>query len=143
MTLRILVDSSTQPGAFQWFGPIDAANLSEWCSGRRIQPPMDLFELLERTGGGDFFESETILGPIGGRDTGDESDGANGWHRQRGLPEDLWLFHVGITLSALRRTDNRYVTLSRAYIMEAEYSTLDDWYAPIREEFAERYGLAP
>jgi hypothetical protein len=91
-----------------------------------------------------MFESETILSPFGGHPTGDNAVEANQFHRQRGLPHDYWLFHVGIALSAVDQRDGHIVTLSNDYVVQGEYESLEQWYiALLRDEYAERYSLAP
>ena len=143
MITQLLTDESVRPQLFHWNGAIRRADLDQWLLENQIQVPHDLVELWATTGGGDLFESETILGPHGNVELGDDVLSVNATHRARGLGVDFVLFHIGLGLSAVRLSDGKYVSLSEDdYRVTAEYSSLADWYErAIREEYAERYGL--
>ncbi len=142
MDLLILEDARSHPKLFVWYGPIREPALRAWVTARGLRLPEDFLLLLARTGGGDIFESETILGPKAGYATGDDADGANARYRARGLPDHLWLFHVGVCLSAIDTRVRRYATLDSAFVPTHFFDTLDGWYvSAVRAEFAERYGL--
>lgn len=138
-------DARRAPNAFIWQGAVPRVRLTTWCAQRGLTLPADLFELLRATGGGDLFESETLLAPFAGQDTGDDADGANAHHDAAGLPARYWLVVVGLELLALDRERGMYVSFSPAnYEILAEYGTLEAWYlATIRAEFGSRYGLSP
>jgi hypothetical protein len=71
-TLLVLQDSHRRPELFNWFGPIAAPRLSNCLKEHGFDAcPAELFLLWERTGGGNLFESETILGPFGDPALGD------------------------------------------------------------------------
>jgi hypothetical protein len=144
MRLQILEDAKERPDLFAWAGSINANELYAWrqATGVRLHPELEF--LLMNTGGGDIFESETILSPLGGHPTGDNAVEANQFHRQRGMSPDYWLFHVGIVLSAVDQSDGHIVTLSNDYTVQNNYESLEQWYvALLRDEYAERYGLTP
>lgn len=66
-------------------GSIPKERLDEWFRQRDLEVPSELAELWQETGGGNLFESETILGPFGDVLTGDDVDSVNEVHRGRGL----------------------------------------------------------
>lgn len=133
-------DAKHRPDLFIWNGPIPAERLDQWLRQRQFCVPTDLTQLWLETGGGDFFESETILNPIGV--SGDDLDSVNEAYYQRGLPRDYLLVHVGTVLTAIRLHDQKWIVLDESYDAREEYSSLDDWYASVlRSEFADRYGL--
>jgi hypothetical protein len=110
--------------------------------------PSDLLDFWCATGGGDIFESETILRPAVSQSpnscfvTGDDTDTQNSAHRNAGMPAGLFIFHIGSFLSAIVLENQRYVTLRNDYSIESEFVSLDDWYLrSLRAEFSERYGL--
>ena len=140
MISQVFQDCEHRPELFRWFGPIAIDDLRSWCRARELSLPEDLVLLLSRTGGGDLFESETILGPHFGYETGDDWDSANRFHHERGLPRDFHLFHVGFVLSAVK--DGGYTVLSSDYAPGTTYRSLEEWYLRcIRAEFQDRYGL--
>jgi hypothetical protein len=143
MTLQILKDAEVRPDLFWWRGAIPRAELSAWIAEQGIRLGAELEQLLEQTGGGDMFESETILSPMAGEETGDRAADANAFHHERGLAAELWLFHVGMSFSAIDQRTGRIVTLDlRGYATMDEYETLSDWYARfIRDEYGDYYGL--
>lgn len=144
MSNQLILDSQQRPDLFSWYGAIPRKDLTEWCQVRGLFVPDDLMALLSETGGGDIFESETILGPLCGVETGDDCDSANAFHRGRGLPDGLWLFHVGFVLSAIRTNDGGYVVLTNEYRPIGFYRNLGEWYTEVvRPEFEERYRLRP
>jgi len=100
-----------------------------------------LIELWRETGGGDFFESETIVGPFGDEVLGDDMRGFNELHRSQGFPPGYLLFHGGLELSAIRLSDLKYVSFSHSYASLREFSSLEEWYENLRADFAELYGL--
>lgn len=129
------------PHLFFWNGPIPKPRLDNWLSREQLAVPEDLIELWEEFGGGDFFDSETILSPFGDIVLGDDVTGATEFHRGKGLPPGYLLFHKGVSLSAVRLSDQRYVTFSRSHALLKEFSTLEEWYNDLRSEFSEVYGL--
>lgn len=145
MTPAMLHDAEINPKFFFWEGVINREYFKELLDEHGWNLPADLFNLLAVTGGGEMFESETILGPFRDEDLGDNLFTYNKELRRRGLPEGYVIFHTGMTVSAVRLSDERYVELDRDdYHERAEFASLEDWYLRlIREEYAERYGLTP
>jgi hypothetical protein len=102
----------------------------------------------ERTGGGQLFESETLLGPL----VPDDAENVlkvSEFHWNRGMPRDLMVFHTGLYLSAssvdFQRHRNRLVVFKpESYEVAQWFDTFNDWYQKtLRSEYAERYDLAP
>jgi hypothetical protein len=141
--MMIFEDAAKRPDLFLWFGAIDPALLAQWLARHHLVVRDDLFELWTRTGGGDIFESETLLGPFGNEALGDDILGVNQYAHEQGLPANYLIFHTGIVRSAIRMSDRRIVTVVRAdHTVIAEFESLDRWYVDLlRSEFAERYGL--
>jgi hypothetical protein len=136
-------DQSRRPELFRWNGPVSRERLDAWARHRGLELPEDLMLLWQATGGGDLFESETLLGPFGDRPLGDDVDGVNAIHHGRGMDSDYLIVHVGIALSAIRRSDNSWVVLDpNTYAVLGEYASSEIWYARVlRAEFAARHGL--
>lgn len=143
MSLRLLADSQQRPDLFHWQGRIDALALDRWLEARGWSIPADLKEVWRRTGGGELFESESLLAPFADRSRGDDIDSVNAAYRRAGMPISHVIFHLGVCLSAVRLLDGIYVTLEPVRFGEvASYRSLDDWYRyVIREEYAHRYGI--
>jgi hypothetical protein len=144
----ILEDARRKPELFCWFGAIPHTELQAWSQSRGHVIPDDLQMFWSVTGGGDVFESETILRPNVPAATtscyqaGDDVETVNVSFREAGCPERFLVFHTGSFLSAVDLTTGRYVNLSESYVVISEYGFLDDWYSQtLRQEFASRYGL--
>src|SRR5689334_12612290 len=110
--LPIITDAMSRPDLFVWNGPIEGRQLRRWLSKNALNLPEDLVAFLELTGGGDLFESETILGPYGDVELGDDLIGANISLRSEGMPAGYVVFHRGIDLSAIRSLDHKYVAFT-------------------------------
>ncbi len=136
-------DEAARPDLFVWNGPIERDELVRWLTSRGLDLPDDLVELWRETGGGDLFESETILGPHGNPDLADDVDSVNKSHRESGLSEAYLIVHVGLCLTAIRLVDKKWVVLDRRDHSESgEYESFESWYvAVLRSEYADRYGL--
>ena len=144
MIVQIFKDAGERPDLFQWTGPIEPRALRDWVDRHNILLHRDIFDLLARTGGGDLFETETILSPFGGEVGGDNAVQANLFHRGQGLPSDHWLFHVGLAFSAVRQSDCVLAALSRGYSVAETFHDFDQWYVEVlRNEYEKRYGLSP
>ena len=143
MTSQLLLDAAERPDLFSWIGPIAESSLREWLANQGLVLPEDLVELLCATGGGDAFETETILGPHGRADLGDDFVGANEWLHDNGLPQNLVAFHRGLFVSAIDRSSGAYVTLAESrFTVVSRFSGLEEWYADtLRAEYGARYGL--
>jgi hypothetical protein len=139
----LLEDARTRPELFAWYGAIRTDDLDQWLHKRELPIPQDLTALWRDTGGGDIFETETLLAPFGDPDKGDDVDGVNAMERSKGLPEGYLLFHTGLRQSAVRLSDGRYITFRPgSFEVEMEFPSLEAWYEGlIRNEYAARYGL--
>ena len=95
-------------------------------------------------GGGDIFESETVLGPFGRQDLADDVDSVNQFHWKEGMPRNFLIFHTGIGgLSVLNVPAGDYASIQEhSYEVQQVFTPLADWYTRlVRPEYAERYGL--
>lgn len=144
MISQILKDSEIRPDLFHWYGPIDVAEVRSWLNRREADVPDDLIEFWQATGGGDFFETETLLGVSAGPEWGDKLEDVEAVLRANGLPDRYLPIHVGSGMTAIDTTTAKYVVLApRIFTTLVEYATLDDWYVnQHRKPNAERYGLA-
>jgi len=147
--LILLQDAKSVLGVFCPFGAIPKAELREWLRQNALVLPSDLIELWEATGGGDIFESETVFRPTVPTVPNtcfvqDDIEGRNAAHAAKGKPSGLYIFQQGAFLSAVRLSDQTFVTLTRDYGVGESFGSLDDWYVrTLRAEFGERYGLTP
>ncbi len=141
--MLIYRDAQLRPDLFFWNGQIPADRLENWLREHALEIPDDLFGFWLRTGGGDIFESETILGPFADAGMGDDVDSANHAYHQSGVSSDYLIFHTGIGISAVRFSDKRYVALSDTEYRELKiFPSFEEWYKGwIRNEYAGRYGL--
>jgi hypothetical protein len=146
MPPTIYEDALVRPDLFHWFGVVEA-EFEPWLTALPLRVHPGLVSFWRRTGGGDLFESETLLGPLASNE-GDNVLEMNEFHWNHGLPSDLLIFHTGHCLSASsvdrRRHRNRLITLSpNSYQIEHQFDTFNEWYQrTIRSEYSERYGLA-
>jgi hypothetical protein len=147
MPQTIFEDALARPNLFHWFGIVES-EFDIWLTALRLRIHPGLVGFWRRTGGGNLFESETVLGPL----VSDKSDNVlqfNEFHWNRGLSRDLLIFHTGFCLSAssvdMRRHRNRLVVFKpESYEVEQWHDTFNGWYQKtLRSEYAERYGLAP
>jgi hypothetical protein len=145
MTPSIYEDALARPDLFHWFG-ITETEFDQWLTTLPLRIHPGLVAFWRRTGGGDLFESETILGPL----VADDSDNVlvvNEVHWNKGLPRDMLIFHTGMNISASfvdqRRHRNRCVSLRPdSYDIGRQFDTFSDWYQEtLRFEYAARYGL--
>jgi hypothetical protein len=87
MTPSIYEDALARPDLFHWFG-ITETEFDRWLTTLPLRIHPGLVAFWRRTGGGDLFESETILGPL----VADDSDNVlvvNEVHWNKGLPRDM------------------------------------------------------
>jgi len=136
-------DAARRPRIFLFNGPILPAELDAWLNKRKLTVPDDLKQIWCETGGGDIFESETILGPYGNRELGEDVDSENEFHRQKGMPTDWLLFHTGLGLTVVKMSTGEYASVREdSYDVQRIFKDLSDWYVNfIRKEYAGRYGL--
>lgn len=138
----ILQDSKFRPDLFCWRGSIPLSEIEEWEREKTITVPEDIKRLWSIKGGGDLFESETILQPV----VGTEDDlvlPRSKWLWGKGLDSDYYVFHEGLYVSVFRRSGNSLCSLnSRDFGQVGTFRTLDEWYlSTLRAEYADRYGL--
>jgi hypothetical protein len=147
--LILLRDAEVVPSVFQPFGAIPTAELREWVRRNALVLPSDLIELWEATGGGDIFDSETIFRPTvpsipNTCFVADDIEGRNAAHAAEGKPSGFYIFQQGAFLSAIRLSDQKFVTLTENYAIENSFGSFDEWYVQtLRAEFGARYGLTP
>jgi hypothetical protein len=141
--MQILLDAARHPSLFRWHGRSGADLLDVWLQRQSLDAPADLVAFWRATGGGEAFETEQFLTPIAASDLIERLEVRNDWHRQKGMPGGLVIFHEGLWLSAIRAIAPRYVTLTDHYSVAESYESFDDWYRyTLRDEYALRYGLS-
>ncbi len=140
MIRQLRSDILEAPEPFSFGGPEDREQCEHELSkaGHTTNPP--LLEVWGEFGGGYLFETEELLSPLG-----------EGWlsivnrnaaFYKAGLPADYLVFHVGMHLSVVDRSGAMRSLDEANFKTIRTYAALDDWYADLRSEFAERYGLA-
>ena len=148
--LILLQDARKIPRIFSPFGSIPLTEIQDWLRRTGFVLPADLIELWQQTGGGDVFESETILRPTVASTPDscfveDDIEGRNAAYAEEGKSGDLYVFHRGLFPSAVRLPDQRFVTLTvDGYTVKDSFASFDEWYVrTLRAEYGERYGLPP
>ena len=146
--LILLQDAQRVPRIFSPFGAIPSAEIQDWLQRTGLSLPSDLVELWQQSGGGDVFETETILRPtVASRPNScfveDDIEGINAAYAEEGKSGDLYVFHRGLIPSAVRLSDQRFVTLTEGgYTVKDSFASFDKWYVrTLRAEYGERYGL--
>lgn len=141
----LIDDARLRPDLFCWNGRMDPAGLRAWLAANPwLGPcPSDLLDFWQETGGGDVFESETILGPSGDPQMGDDIASVNRAMRSRGMPERFFVYHVGLLVSAVDTDLGDYVELDpSSFHVLRRFRSLEEWYgATLRREYHQRYGL--
>ena len=128
--LILLQDAQKVPRVFFPFGAIPVTELHDWLRHTRLVLPSDLIELWQLTGGGDVFESETIFRPTvpstpNGYFVEDDIEGRNTAYAEEGKSGDLYVFQHGAFLSAVRLSDQRFVTLTEGgYTIKDSFDSL-------------------
>lgn len=148
--IYLLQDAQRTPRIFSPFGAIPSVEIQDWLRRTELILPADLIELWQQTGGGDVFESETILRPTvpsipNSCFVEDDIEAINAAYAEEGKSRDLYVFQEGLFLSAVRLSDQTFVTLTKGgYTVKDCFRTLDQWYVgTLRAEYGERYGLSP
>jgi hypothetical protein len=139
---RILHDSQVHPSLFFWRGLLSISAIEDWERKEALIAPRDLRQLWSLKGGGDLFESETILQPFGA-DEYDLIESVSSVSWGKGLSTDYCVFHTGIVESVFRKSDGALFSLGSADLNElTQFRDLDEWYLKtLRTVYAERYGL--
>ena len=141
----LTADIRTRPDLFRWNGRMDSAELRTWLANNEWLGlfPSDLLAFWQETGGGDMFETETVLGPLGDPHLGDDISTVNREMRSQGMPERFLVYHVGMLVSAVDTVQGNYVELDQSdFHVLRRFASFDEWYvATLREEYRQRYGL--
>ena len=142
MIHHILHDAQLHPGLFFWRGPLSVSAIEDWERRQSLAAPRDLRQLWGLKGGGDLFESETILQPFGADDY-DLIESVSSVFWAKGLSTDYCVFHTGIADSVFRKSDGEIFSLGSSDMSQmSPFRDLDAWYLnTLRSAFAERYGL--
>ena len=140
----IVCDSQRHSDAFFWRGSLSLSAIEDWERQQSLCAPRDLKQLWTLKGGGDLFESETILQPFGGDDY-DLIESVSCVFWGKGLSTDYCIFHTGIVDSAFRKSDGALFSLGSSEQKQmSQFRDLDEWYLrTLRSVFAEKYGLEP
>lgn len=142
MTSTLLRDAQQYPHLFRWNGALTRSLICKWSQAKSLQLPQELIELWVTVGGGDLFESETILQPyIDGDGNIDEE---NNYLSSSGFPSSMFAFHVGFVISAIQQPSGTIVAVDLSnFVVKSRFQRLDDWYVSlIRNEFSDRYGIS-
>lgn len=142
---KLIEDAQMRPDLFRWNGRMDSVSLRAWLDRNpwALGCPKDLLALWQTTGGGDAFETETILGPLGDPELGDDIASINRDLRSQGMSETFVVFHVGLLMSGVDTALGDYVELvPSGFRVARRFLSLDDWYIrTLRAEYAQRYAL--
>jgi len=144
MNTLLQQDRARRPDLFQFYGPITGKEMDAWLGERNIVIPEDLKQLWCDTGGGEMFESETILSPKGRSDLADDVESVNEFHKQKGMTRSWLIFHTGIGgLTVVKVPLGEYASIREgSYEVQQTFQSLADWYGNfVRREYATRYGL--
>lgn len=136
-------DIQLRPELFDWAGPVPQTDLFAWMKAFDCWIPEELIAIWLVRGGGDMFEGEELLSPIQQRDYIGTVGGRTAWHRARGLPRNLYLFHEGSVLSAVDPDRKILLTLSPHLEPEREFSTLSEWYRSVVRPAGEHFYRLP
>ena len=138
-------DRAKRPNLFLFRGSIPSVELDAWLSEHQLAVTNDLKQFWQEAGGGELFETETILSPCGRGGSVDDVRTVNEFHRQRGMPADWMIFHMGLGgLSVVQSPFGTYASVREgSYEVQQTFESLADWYANlIRREYASRYNLS-
>lgn len=146
MTTTLINDRHRRPELFRWNGPMERSALTKWLERNVLDGrlPEDLVALWAETGGGDVFETETILAPFGDASLGEDIIEVNRSLHEAGMPSQYLVFHTGLLTSAIDTLIGDYVELAPVdFRVVRRFSSLDDWYeSTLRAEYSHRYGIA-
>jgi hypothetical protein len=143
MILQLKKDMSIRPDLFDLTGSIDNQTVDAYLEQESRLPP-ELLHMWREVGGGELFETETLLSPAGSSVLGDDIVSVNTFHHRRGLSTQYIVFHVGVGgLTAYDKKEDVICQLdSERYDIIATFPSLDVWYSEVLHgEYARRYGL--
>jgi hypothetical protein len=137
MTMTILNDYKKAPHLFQ----LSKIRLDDFSEGI-LSPPSDLIEFWTKFGSGELFETETMYSPSI-NEIDDSILDIQEHYLEKGMPPIYNVFHTGISISAYRQEEPRYVILEENTFKVIKcFNTLEEWYSgTLRDEYAERYGI--
>ena len=138
----LLRDSKLRPDLFSWTCSILLSDIEQWESEQAITVPEDLKQIWSLRGGGELFESETVLQPLGSPED-DLVIPRSKWLWGKGLESSHYVFHEGLYVSVFQSAEESFVSLNSTDFRQiGSFQTLDDWYLhTLRAEYADRYGL--
>jgi hypothetical protein len=138
----ILKDSDRRPDLFFWNGELSLQHVEAWGRERSLCIPEDLKKLWSIKGGGDLFESETVLQPFGAPHY-DLIEPLTEYRWSQGLSKEYFVFHTGLGTSVFRKLDGVLFYFGGTVGSEVRrFQDLDTWYLQVvRAEFAKRYRL--
>lgn len=140
MINQLAADMALRPDLFRWRSAIPADDLHAWLRETGLSALPALISLWSVTGGGELFETEELLDPLDDRNFGVAPRTKD---LREVIPAGSTVFHEGIWLTVIT-TDGQIEAVDRpGGRTRRRYPSLDDWYADIRSEYAERYGLPP
>jgi hypothetical protein len=139
----LLRDSHLRPDIFLWSGPLPISEIEKWEREQSLSAPEDLKRLWSLKGGGDLFDTETILQPFGAPEH-DLIGPASQPFWEKGLSTEYCVFHTGLNDSVFRKSDGALFTLKSDPGGMSQFKDLDEWYrVAVREVYAKGYALAP
>jgi hypothetical protein len=143
MKLTILDDAAKRPELFCWAGAIELSVLDSWLRDREWNVPEDLRYFWSQTGGGDFFDGETIFAAFSDLWANDSVDKVYKAQVNAGMPKHYLALHDGLRFSAINLEASTYIFLDEDnYQVQEEFPSMEAWYVQgIRPDFAERYSL--
>ena len=129
MKLTILEDAKKRPELFCWAGAIEPSVLDFWLKEQGWNIPEDLKYFWLQTGGGDFFESETIFAPFDDLWANDSVDQVNQAQKKAGMPKHYLALHTGLRFSAVNLETFKYMFLDEeTFQIKEEFPSLETWY---------------
>ena len=107
MNTLIYSDIRYRPSIFCQAKSITTKELDDWLQANSCEITPGLRDFWLVMGGGEFFESETILSPHGDKSLGDNILARNQLLQKQGLSPNYFVFHVGLGYSAIRLADKK------------------------------------
>jgi hypothetical protein len=143
MKLTILEDAAKRPELFCWAGAIEPGVLDSWLKDRGWNVPEDLRYFWCQTGGGDFFDGETIFAPFDDLWANDSVDKVYTAQVNAGMPKHYLALHDGLRFSAVNLSTHKYMFLDEdSYQVQEQFPSLEAWYVEgIRPDFVDAYAL--
>lgn len=143
--MKLFDDIKARPDLFDLVKGVGAKDTKQLLLEAKLEGlPDDLLTVLDLVGGGEIFETESLLSPYGESDLGNNIVSENWMHYEKGMPRDYIVFHSGLGgLSAVDVSRGVYIQIGEDdYAVKSEYDSFETWYCnTLRKEYAERYGL--